>query len=279
LICGEGRIDHLSGYMDGFRIWKTLFEDHVQGIIRGDEGFGWVSVNSAPEVTLRVGIPLCSDFINLKNYKEIGFPEHDLPAALKRQQTETLETWRDRLYHQFRMPVILAALSDLKLPFVEVINPLLSRAVIMKTRSLPDHLRSEKKLFKKVIHSIGPDIEFATSSALAEAGFILKSDSAVKLFKTELASHHCKSIMPDSFIQYLLENLTVIESSVNNKQIIKSFLKRFIPKKLLNGASLLGPARSMGVNTLAFRVFIISRMNTILVEDSNLFLQPEFDLK
>lgn len=271
LVCGEGRIDHLSGYMDGFRIWKTLFEDNVQGIIRGDEGFGWVSVNSFSEVSLRVGISLCSDFANLKDYKELGFPEHDLPLNLKKRQGETLETWRDRLYHQFRMPVVLAALSDLKLPFVEVINPLLSRLVIMKTRTLPDSLRSEKKLFKRIVHSIGPDIEFASSSAIAEAGFILKSESAVKLFKTELTSNHCKSIIPEAFIRYLTENLKVVESSVNKKQIIKSFIKRFIPKRLISKASLLSPQRTMGVNTLAFRVFIICKMSRILEEDSRLF--------
>ena len=32
---GEGRVDHMSGYMDGFAMWKSLFEDGVEGLSQG----------------------------------------------------------------------------------------------------------------------------------------------------------------------------------------------------------------------------------------------------
>src|SRR5690606_29790847 len=38
---GEGRIDHLSGYLDGFAPWRRLAGRGIEGVIRGDEGFGW----------------------------------------------------------------------------------------------------------------------------------------------------------------------------------------------------------------------------------------------
>ena len=133
---GEGRIDHLSGYMDGFRMWKTLFEDKIHGILRGDEGFGWNQVSSALTVRLTIGCGLCSDFSNLKDYTKYGFASQELPQHLNQNKWETLNAWRDRLYHEYRLPTILSALSDLKFAYVEQINPLLSKIILQQVRQL-----------------------------------------------------------------------------------------------------------------------------------------------
>ena len=160
ILLGEGRIDHLSGYMDGFKIWKTLFEDEIQGIIRGDEGFGWDQVSSTLTVRLSVGCSLCSDYSNLKDYTKYGFPSQELPQHLNQRKGETLNLWRDRLYHEYRLPTILSALSDLKFPYVEQINPLLSKVILQQVRQLPDHLRTDKALFRKIVNSISPKVDF-----------------------------------------------------------------------------------------------------------------------
>ena len=269
LICGEGRIDHISGYMDGFQIWKTLCEDKVQGIIRGDEGFGWVSVNSPSDVRSRIGISLCTDFTNLKGFEELGLLQPELPEYLKKRENESLETWRDRLYHQFRMPVVLAGLTDLKLPYVEVINPLLSRRIVYQMRTISDHLRTGKSLFKKIVNSISPNIGYASSGANSDAGFIFKSREAVDLFRSELISENCNSVMPKGFASYLMDNLVTTDRKVNIKQRIKSLLKRYLPTKLIRKASDFKGEKAIAVNTLAFRTYMICKMNQILIEDAS----------
>jgi len=61
-----------------------------------------------------------------------------------------LRDWRDRLYQQYRVPFLLAALSDLKLGYVEIVNPLLSDSVIDLIRQLPDSLRTHKVLLRNI---------------------------------------------------------------------------------------------------------------------------------
>ncbi len=72
VVAGEGCIDHVSAYMDGFAIWRSLCNEGVEGIIRGDEGFGWTTVHSPADVLRSIGISLWSDYANLPSLVSLG---------------------------------------------------------------------------------------------------------------------------------------------------------------------------------------------------------------
>ena len=280
LLCSEGRIDHLSGYMDGLKIWKTLFENSVQGIIRGDEAFGWVPVSSHVRARQSAGWNLCSDFSNLKNYKDYGFAVQELPQYFNRKKGETLATWRDRLIQIYGLPNMWSSLSDLKLSYVELINPLLSRKILQQVRELPDHLRTEKALFKKIVTSISPMVDFATKNDGANASLnnILRQEKITTMLKKELSSNNAKSIFPAEFLDYILAGIKTERQIKTNKSSLtslKSSIKRIAPIPIINAIQFIKNAMrqarglpSIDHNRLAFRVFLICRMHTILHDDS-----------
>lgn len=266
ILMGEGRIDHLSGYMDGFHIWKTLYEDGIEGIIRGDEGFGWTNVSSPFTVRLYTGACLCEDFENLKNYRERNVPEQEIPSEMERRKGETLEAWRDRLYHNYRIPTILAALSDLKLSYVEQLNPLLSREILNKVRELPDKLRTEKKLFRKIVLALKPKIEFAKSGANAPPGDILSNPEFVALLKKKLTSNNARALFSKDFLDPVIEGLSTTDNKKRTKSgasSLKSYLKKIMPA-FVKDLILTKMSISLNNNILAFRIFIILKMYEVL---------------
>jgi hypothetical protein len=275
ILCGEGRIDHIGGYLDGFKIWADLFNDNIQGIIRGDEGFGINNVTAPANIRYRVSISLCTDFPNLATYEDFGLPKQEMPESLQKKEDESIDTWRDRLYHQFRMPVILSALTDLKLPFTEVINPLLSRRILYQARKLPDHLRTEKNAYRKIVKSLSPKIKFATSKANEGLNFSVKSEKAVEIMERELTSAPCRDIIPDKLLNYILGNLKCTTDKTNRKANIKAFIKRFLPAWLMRKVRDQAVNNNLEVNVIAFRVYMISRMNQILKQDAS--FSKEFD--
>ncbi|MFB4321106.1 hypothetical protein RB298_02005 [Priestia sp. BR_2] len=241
LSIGEGRIDHFSGYADGFYIWNKLHAHGVSGVIRGDEGFGWVSCKDEQDVRFRVGMPLLTDFVNLTDpLHQIGIAPNSLPPHLNRKKTESIPLWRDRLYHQYRIPSILAALNDLKLSHVEIANPFLSRRIILEARKLPDHLRTSKKLYKDIANNVNPGIDYAQYRATARTKDLLNQNETIAFLKKEI--RHSK-VLPNS-----LKNL-----------LDKEMAPR--PNKIRH---------HMNINVLGFRAFIIARMNTILTKDAGL---------
>jgi hypothetical protein len=275
ILLGEGRIDHLSGYMDGFEIWKTLFEEGVQGVIRGDEGFGWIEVSSPLAVRHSVGCTLCSDFSNLKNYRVYGFATQELPENLSQKKDETLAGWRDRIYHEFRLPTMLSSLSDLKLSYVEVINPLLSRKALQQVRQLPDHLRTRKTLFKKIVISLCPKVDFASKSAPELPQHILRQRRITSLIKKELATESAKAIFPTNFIDNVLQGIETEQPTEANKlgwSLLQAALKRILPRFTKNAIRNWMPSPSVDSHVLAFRAFLISRMNAILNDDTSRLL-------
>ncbi|WP_289062465.1 hypothetical protein [uncultured Zobellia sp.] len=268
ILLGEGRIDHLGGYMDGFHIWKTLFEKGVQGIIRGDEGFGWSSVSSASNVRLYTGCALCSDFENLKDYCiSNGIPEQVLPDHLKRKKKESLSTWRDRIYHEYRIPTVLAALSDLKLGYVEQLTPLLSNKILEVVRELPDKLRTDKLLFRKIIDEMEPKIPYADKGANANINTILQHNDIVTFIREELSSDYARSVLPEAILTDTIKKLKITDKSSTIKRespakkalaAIKKLAPKFIKNILIANRDL-----KIDPNILAFRLYIIVFMHKL----------------
>jgi hypothetical protein len=272
ITCGEGRTDCLFGYTDGFEMWKTLFENDVKGIIRGDVCFSTQKVKSLFDVRYKLEFPLCCDFSNLDNYKEFGFAQQEWPDNLKKKHVETLESWRDRIYQQMRIPTILSALSDLKLPYVEIVNPFLSKGIIYQSRRLPYHLRTNKKLFKELVRlNDTSGIEYARYDSYTNLKNILKRNSTVEFLKDELSSIHANSLIPEDFLKYVISHMTIIKKNGIDKGLsLKNMVRPFIPywfkDKLLDNAFRIKKPM-LDFNTLAFRVYIIYRMNKIFNAD------------
>ena len=272
--CGEGRIDHLAAYMDGLEIWRRFHDEGIEGVIRGDEGFGWSDVSSDLTVRLNIGCALCNDFKNLRNLNKFqNFPIQELPSSYHKKESESIEQWRDRLYHIYRLPTILAALSDIKFSYVEQINPLLSSEILYAVRKLPDVCRTNKALFKEIVKKVSPDIPMATRSANDSTVNILRSNTMVQLIRKELATDLALSLFTPEFLKFVCDEIKEkkIQVTFPNKSFgIIASLKRFIPQKMRFWFRNMGVSPSLDGNKFAFRVFIILRMNQILNQDKDL---------
>lgn len=262
---GEGRIDHLSGYLDGFLIWKNLYNSDVEGVIRGDEVFGYSKYYSPLQVRKLMGLTLCSEFANLKKYSYINSLPQQIPNHFLQRPAESLSTWRDRLYQTYRTPYILSALSDLKLSYVEQINPFLSQKIVKFSRGLPDHLRTNKALFKKVMNKFEIPIPYASRGSNGLMINILKQGEIVEIIKQELSSENAAEIFPKDFLTQVINNLKTENKLVEIKSKgLMEMAKNSLPVNLKKLLSRNKTYFTLDENTLGFRLFIICRMNRIL---------------
>ena len=268
LQCGEGRIDHLSGYMDGMKIWRDLFESGVVGVIRGDEGFGWDEVSSELTVKLSVGCALCSDFDDLRDLEsKYGLGPQEMPSGLKRIPGESLETWRDRLYHCYRLPIVLSALSDIKLAYVEEANPLIVEGVLDCVRTMPDSMRTNKRLFRRLVDRISPNISFATIGANASMAKVFETESFAEMVLEELESAGAQALLGRDFADYVITEISNRKRRGPSRFWIE-IAKKAVPAWAKNHLKDNYVRKTVGADKLAFRVYIISRMNEILSEDA-----------
>lgn len=137
-------------------------------------------------------------------------------------------------------------------------------------RKLPDSLRINKRLFKKIVFSKNPQIEF-TSGKCANATIddILKTREVVNLISNELNTTYARMLLSNEFIEYTLEKIKVsTNKSTQNKRSLTSFIKRFMPASLKGTLGNTKIMTKMDFNLFAFRAYIICKMNKILSEDA-----------
>jgi hypothetical protein len=194
LAAGEGRVARISGYVDGFQVWQTLFNEGYHGVIRGDEAFGSVPVRSEYAARWTANLTTLHDYFSTDEVASFELPEQPLPGALARRKLETLATWRDRLYQQSRVPTLLAGLTDLKTAYVEVGNPLLAASVLDCVRALPDDLRTDKRLWRELVGAQLPNVALATRVAIPSLTDFLADPRVADLLLEELASERAATV-------------------------------------------------------------------------------------
>ena len=270
LAAGEGRVARISGYVDGFRIWKTLFDEGCEGVIRGDEAFGSVPVSSAYAARWTASLTTLADYFSAEELATFDLPEQTLPATLERRGNESLATWRDRLYQQFRVPTLLAGLTDLKTAYVEVGNPLLTASVLACVRTLPDELRTGKRLWHELVGHQLPSLALAKHVAIPSLTDFLADTRVLDLLLAELSSDSAAALLSPLLRARCCNALrTALRESPRPRagESRGHALARSVPAKLRAvirhwSRPTLEPA------VLAFRAFVATRMHRLLKVDA-----------
>ncbi|MEO6256957.1 MAG: hypothetical protein ABIO69_09125, partial [Sphingomicrobium sp.] len=266
---GEGRVDHVAGYLDGFAIWKTLSGANIELVLRGDEAFGWSAVSSEREVRKAVELLLLEDYFPQAKLAELGIEPNRVPAELERGAGESLAEWRDRLYQTLRIPTVLAALSDLKLAYLEIANPLISRRVVEVVRATRDDLRTDKALFRRIVDRAGPAVAFAKFGALEESDNFLNRPDLRQLMLDDLAAADFGVVLSPQLADHLRHALAGKRSGSSRATGLKRWLKSVAPTSAIAWLKRrrTRSAAQLDSAVLAWRACMVVRMHRILTRD------------
>ncbi len=270
LVAGEGRTDRVSGYLDGFAIWRTLAEQQCDGVIRGDEVMGWTRVRSEANVRAACRFTLLDDVLDADSRERFGLSAQTLPPNLVRRPAESLPAWRDRTYQQFAMPALLAALTDLKAAYVEVVNPLLFNGIVDCVRRLPDGLRTDKRLWRRLVERLSPAIPFARRTAVYPLAAFVAEPATLELMLDEFASTPARSALGEDFAARLRCLVDARRSAAVDRPAALP-LRRGLARRLAEaGRRRLGGGRpALAPEILAFRALLAVRMYGRLRRDQH----------
>jgi hypothetical protein len=268
LTAGEGRIDHLHGYTDGLDLWARL-SSAGRGIIRGYDAFGRKPpVRNGFQARRASSLLVSTDYSASIVPPELRLSEADIPPQLLRRPDESLGDWRDRLWLQFRMPFVTAALDDVKTAYVEVVNPLLCRQVVEVVQSLPEKLRDNKTVFARIVSGMFPGVPFARRDAIQETDEILEL-APVRQFLQQrlLASPPAPVLEPRVFALLATERGHHSTRSAIRRRVVVA-VKRYAPRPIENYVRARLRRESPNPRRVAWRAFIIGEMSRMLAEDA-----------
>jgi hypothetical protein len=266
IAASEGLVNDVSAYMDGLDMWRELYEAGVVGVIRGEVPTGWYEVK-APQHGRRAIVPGLNDYAARSIIRQLGLPGQIWPNHLECQPSETAQQHADRLYFEVRVPGVLAALNCLKCAYVEVAEPLLSRAVAQVARRILLTGRA-LSVMRDLAEREGPNLPFAGASALASIERCVREEAVAQEVRRGLSSEAATRLFSRDAIELLLGGMAARSSD-----------KGLAWKRAVRGVARLAPARAQRLGTrvvpvsvlpfeLAFRAYIASRTVDMLASDA-----------
>lgn len=266
----EADSDHISGYTDGFDLWRNLNLVGITGLLRGDHVFGRHEVATAADCRAEAGMQLWSDFDGFPPLECLDLPEQEVPPHLVQRSDETLAGWRDRLYREFRVPCLLAGLTEAKSGFVDVLNPMLSGSVVALAARLPDHLRTEKELIRRIVRSIGPAIPFAAMPAIRPLNDVVRTPAMREILLDTLHSQDATAVLPNASLDFVRTGLQA--TAAIGRKPLRGRLRALARAVSPSLASRLRPRvrrlQSPTQERLAFRAYLVVAAQRLFANDA-----------
>jgi len=189
-------------------------------------------------------------------------PPQRRPEHLEQRPSESLHAWRDRLNAEFELPYVIGPLNDLKLGYVDVVQPLVSRCIVEQVRGLRDELRTDKRAFKSIVEEEPLDVPFARRIAVFPPESVLGHARVLRTLQDQLRRQGEEGGTAGALARHALEGLA--RSSGPRARLRAGFARLAErARRRMPRAPALSPLR------VAFRTCIIGRMQTLLREDAH----------
>jgi hypothetical protein len=268
LTAGEGRTDHLAGYLDGLKLWNDL-STRGRSIIRGYDAMG-MSPPASTEYLARQAsrLRISTDFTGSMLPAAFSTTEDDVPPDWKRQPGESPIQYRDRLWLEFRTPFLTAALDDIKVAYVEIINPLLHRKIVEVVQSLPNDLITYKVIWEEIIHEMFPGTPLAESRSTQDVYDILDMPEGKQFLRENLKQAMGKGLLPDDFLQIFLDNLEIRETKNKLVRVAKKTGWIMSIYDVVSKMRVRVPKIPLNHRRVALRAVIALRMHEMLTADA-----------
>ncbi|MEZ4826766.1 MAG: hypothetical protein R3C61_10815 [Bacteroidia bacterium] len=270
LINGEGRTDKITGYMDLFFTWKYIFESGNAGIIRGDHTFDLRSAGNSFEARYNYYLLTLRDYKDLSATWVSEFPGQRIPDSLQQRENESLNAWSVRLDRMFYFPFIQTALSDLKLGYVETVNPYINRQLVSILGGLPAEVHLRKAVFKELIRKKYPKVPFASSQALATEESFANQPKVSRYILEYLQSVSGNEIFDHSMKQMLISPIQQSARDTSHTwlyQFRRNLRKKISPQIIKSVKKPIEKART-DFALLGMRMLLIEKMSQLLQEDA-----------
>jgi hypothetical protein len=149
---------------------------------------------------------------------------------------------------------------------VEIANPFLSRRVVDVVRSLPDHLREDRRAFATFVRAYGPDLRYASKAAPAEPTEYLARSDLLAEIRRELGSGQAETVLDRQALDRLgaaLEGSSTTDAHRRLRDAARLAVPAGLARRIRPYSAILLSSRE-----LAFRLYIASRMASMLAQDA-----------
>lgn len=147
---GEGQIDNLNAFTDGFKAWEDLFLQGYRVVVRGDIAVTEGVDQNALQLRERMGLTLFADYKNIAEFPLKDYIKLQDDYGSERLKGESLIRWRDRQFAHWAMPTEVAAYTDQISNYMENRAPMLNWSLFKLYMGLPDKEKGNKLHIQKV---------------------------------------------------------------------------------------------------------------------------------